>query len=196
MRPRSFGPRAAVASAGFTLVELLVGTALGLVTAAALTALLAAGAAARVRAADGAEAVAAAAGAVDQVARDVRLAGYDPRALGFAAISGATAATIVLAADLDGDGIVDTGSEEQVGYRVSGGDTLQRTVGRQTLPLLSDLAPDGFRLRYLDAQGHDLDTSVPAALATARVVTVDVELRRTATHPALRLSGGARLLNR
>ena len=53
--------------------------------------------AARRQAAGGAEAVAAVAAAVDQIARDVRLAGYDPRARGVVGLPAATAATLVAA---------------------------------------------------------------------------------------------------
>ncbi|HEY2389415.1 MAG TPA: prepilin-type N-terminal cleavage/methylation domain-containing protein [Candidatus Binatia bacterium] len=183
------GPR------GFTLLELLVATAMAALAAAAFTALLQATLGARHQAADGAEAVAAVAAAIDQVVRDVRLAGYDPLARGVAAVPAGSATSLVVAADLDGDGVVDTSSEEQIGYRVSG-DTLERTVGRQTLPLLDELTPGGFQLQYRDGADLALDPTVPGALAAIRTVLVDVSLRATAAHAAVHLHGGGRLLNR
>ena len=183
---------------GATLVELIVGTGLGLLVMLGLTSLLSVTLAARARAAERAAAVTALAAAVDQIARDVRLAGFDPEARGVAALAGASATSIVISADLDGNGGIDTASEEQVGYRLSGagGDTLQRTVGRQSLPLLSGLAAGGFRLAYLDAGGAEIDPGAPSALAAVRAVTVEVALRATRAHGPLRLRGGARLLNR
>lgn len=183
---------------GATLVELIVGTALGLLVMLGLTSLLSVTLAARARAADRCEATTALAGAIDQITRDVRLAGFDPEARGVTALAGASATSIVIAADLDGNGSIDTASEEQVGYRLSGsgGDTLQRTVGRQSLPLLSELAVGGFRLRYLDGDGAELDPGAPDALAGVRAVTVELALHATRAHGALRMKGGARLLNR
>jgi Tfp pilus assembly protein PilW len=155
---------------GATLIELIVGTALGLAVMLGITTLLSAALAARARAADRSAAVTALAGAVDQITRDVRLAGFDPTGSGIVALSGASATSVTIAADLDGNGAVDTASEEQVAYRLSGagGDTLQRVVGRQTLPLLSELAGGGFRLRYRDSGGAVLDVSAPGALASVR----------------------------
>jgi prepilin-type N-terminal cleavage/methylation domain-containing protein len=180
---------------GFTLLELLVATAIASLAAAAFSALLAASLGVRHQAADGAEAVASAAAAIDQIVRDARLAGYDPLARGVAAVPAASVTSLVVAADLDGDGAVDPSSEEQIGYRVSG-DTLQRTVGRQTLPLLDELAPAGFQLQYRDAGDLPLDPTAPGALAAIRTVLVDVSLRATATHAAVHLRGGGRVLNR
>ncbi|MBI3769780.1 MAG: hypothetical protein HY271_15010 [Deltaproteobacteria bacterium] len=183
--------------AGLTLVELMVATLLALATMAAFTALLTTILVARLRAAEVAEAGMAAAGAIDQIVRDVRLAGYDPAARGIVGISAASATGVVLGADLDGSGDVNPTSEEQITYRTAnGGDTLQRIVGQQSLPLLSDLAPGGFRLGYLDADGVELDPQAPGASAAARAVTVELALRATDTHAALRMRGAGRLLNR
>jgi len=182
---------------GFTLVELTVATAIGLATLAAVTSLLVAIVAARARATEVAESVTALAATIDQIVRDVRLAGYDPMGAGFAGIPALAAGSVVLRADLDGSGTVDTASEEQIGYRVSAnGDTLQRVVGQQSLPLLSDLAPGGFHLRYVDAGGVDLDPSAPGAADSVHLVAVELALRATAAHGVLRIQGGARLLNR
>ena len=180
---------------GFTLLELLVATAIAALTAAAFAALLTATLGARHQAANGAEAVASAAAAIDQIVRDVRLAGYDPLARGVAAVPAASATSLVVAADLDGDGTVDPSSEEQIGYRVSG-DTLQRIVGRQTLPLLDELAPGGFQFQYRDGGDLPLDPAVPGALTAIRTVLVDVSLRATAMHGTVHLRGGGRVLSR
>jgi hypothetical protein len=185
------------APAGTTLVEVLLGIALGVVALAATASLLTAGLAARARAGAGADGLAAAAGAVDQIVRDVRLAGYDPDAAGFGGVADATSTSVVLEADLDGDGAVDASSEERVAYRLSAaGDALQRVVGAQVLPLVSPLAPGGFRLRYFDAAGAELDPADPGAADAVRAVTVTLATRARGGLPGVELSGGARLLNR
>jgi Tfp pilus assembly protein PilW len=184
-------------TAGLTLVELVIGTALAMATLATFTALLTSILAARARAAEAAEAMTAVASAIDQIVRDVRLAGYDPLARGIAGVVTPTAQSVVLRADLDGSGDVDTSSEEQITYRLNAaGDALQRLVGQQNLPILSDVAAGGFRLRYFDVHAVELDPSSAGAADRVRLVTIELALRATSAHGALRMTGGARLLNR
>ncbi len=130
--PAMWGARYCRGRRGFTLIELLVGLLLGLGTIAALTAAVTVSLAARARAAAGAEMLAATAAAIDQIARDVRLAGYDPRRSGIQGIVTAESANLVLEADLDGDGAIDLSSEEHVAYRRSATGALQRVVGEQS----------------------------------------------------------------
>jgi Tfp pilus assembly protein PilW len=183
--------------AGMTLVELTIASALALTTVAALTALFLVILRARARAGEAAETMVALAGTVDQIARDVRLAGYDPLARGLAGIVTPSAQSVVLRADLDGSGDVDTASEEQITYRLNAaGDTLQRLVGQQNLPMLSDVASGGFRLHYFDAQAAELDPSAAGAADRVHLITVELVLRATSAHGALRMTGAARLLNR
>ena len=189
--------RATHDAAGMTLVELLVGMVLGLAGAAAMTALLRVGTAAWERAGASAEVAIEVAGAVDQLTRDVRVAGYDPAATGFTALPITASDRLELAADLDGNGSIDPDSEERIGYRWSAASgSLSRLVGRQSLPILSDVAPGGFRLAYFDRDGARLDPTDPATGVATRVVTVELA---TATHgprPGVHLVGGARLVNR
>jgi prepilin-type N-terminal cleavage/methylation domain-containing protein len=184
-------------SRGLTLVELLIGMVIGLVAAAALTALLRTGLAAWQRAGARAEVATEVAGAVDQIVRDLRLAGYDPRAAGIAGLTIAEAARLELTADLDGNGAIDTDSEERIGYRVAtSSQSLQRVVGRQTLPILSDVAAGGLQFAYYDAAGNALAPAAAATLANARFVTVDVATAARPSFAGVRLGGGARLGNR
>lgn len=182
---------------GLTLIELLIGMVLGLAGAAALMALLRVGTAAWQRAGTRAEVETEVAAALDQVTRDLRLAGYDPRAAGIAGLTVTEAARIELTADLDGNGAIDTDSEERIGYRVAtSSGSLQRVVGRQTLPILTDVAAGGLRFTYFDAAGTALAPTAAGTAANTRFVTVDVA---TAAHPrtaSVRLGGGARLVNR
>jgi Tfp pilus assembly protein PilW len=182
---------------GFTLLELLLGLTLGLGALAALTALLSASLAARTRAGQGCETLAATAAAIEEIARDVRLAGYDPQARGIGGIVAADAASLVLETDLDGDGAINASSEEHVAYRGSAGTaSLLRVVGAQSMPLLSDVSPTGLTFRYRDASGATVDPTLPGALAAIRAVTIEIATLPNRTLPGVRLSGGARVLNR
>ena len=182
---------------GMTLVELLIGMTLGLVGAAAMTALLRGGTAAWERAGASAEVAIEVAEAVDQLTRDLRNAGYDPAAAGIAGLTVTATDQLEMTADLDGNAAIDPASEERVGYRWSAASgSLQRVVGRQSLPILSDVAPGGFRLTYVDRDGARLDPADPATSAATRLVTVDLATASRDGRAGVRMSGGARLVNR
>ncbi len=189
--------RRRAANAGMTLVELLVGMGLGLVGAAAMTALVRGGIAAGARASTDAETAIEAAAALDQLVRDLRVAGYDPTGAGITALPVVAADRIELQADLDGDGAIDPTSEEQIGYRVAPSSrSLQRVVGAQSLPILSNVATDSFRLAYFTADGTRLDPADAATGAATRVVQIDLTTAPPGRPSAVRLLGGARLVNR
>ena len=147
-------------SQGTSIVELLVGTLLGLLVLAALTAAVAVGG--RLVAAAGArgEAEDTAQLAVEAFTFDARRAGYDPSSAGIEPVVQALADTVTFGADLDGDGVVDGTSEEQTAYACStANQRLSRLVGRQSLPLADGVRTCGFR--YVDGGGATL--AVPAA---------------------------------
>lgn len=180
---------------GFTLVELLVGTALGLVAAAAMTALVRVGVAAWERAGTQAERALEIAAAADQLARDLRVAGYDPAGAGLSALTLTADDRIEITADLDGDGVIDPTSEERIGYRVATSSrSLQRVVGVQTLPILADVG--AFALAYRDADGVALDPAATATAAATRVVTFSLTTTDADRRRPLHVAGGVRLLNR
>ena len=184
-------------SGGMTLVELLIGMTLGLVGAAGMTALLRVGTAAWERAGANAEVAIEVAEAVDQLIRDLRSAGYDPAAAGIAGLTVTATDRLELTADLDGNAAIDPASEERIGYRCSAANgSLQRVVGRQSLPILSDVASGGFRLTYFDRDGARLDPADPATSAATRLVTVDLATAPHGGRAVVRISGGARLVNR
>ena len=190
---RSAGP----VPAGMTLVELLIGMTLGLVATAAMTALLRTGTAAWTRAGATAEVAIEVAEAVDQLTRDLRDAGYDPAAAGIAGLTVTAADRLEMTADLDGNAAIDPASEERIGYRWSAASSsLQRVVGRQSLPILSDVAAGGFRLAYFDRDGARLDPANPATSAATRLVTIDLATTPRDGLAGVRISGGARLVNR
>ena len=182
--------------AGLTLVELVVGMALALVGAAALTALLRAGVAAWARAGASAETASEVADGVDQLVRDLRIAGYDPTGAAHAGLTVVAADRVEMTADLDGNGAIDASSEERIGYRVAAASrSLQRVVGAQSLPIVSDVAAGGLALAYFDRDGARLDPAAAATAAGTRVVTVALAATPRG-RPAVRVNGGARLVNR
>lgn len=164
---------------GATLAELLVGAGLGLVILALLTAAVAVGS--RLARAAGArgEAEDTAQLAVEAFLFDVRRAGFDPAGVGVVALSEALPDRVELAADLDGDGIVDAASEEVTAHVCATGlGRLSRIIGRQSMPLADGVTACTFR--YLDAAGVPLPlppAGLPAAgRALVRAVAFDLVL--------------------
>jgi len=144
---------------GTTLVELLVGMAVGLLVLGACVAGVSS--AARLVAAVGARAEAedTAQLAVEAFRFDVRRAGYDPTAIGIGGLATAQSDQLTLHADLDADGVLD-GTSEEVTRWVCGANPprLSRVIGAQSLPIAAPVARCG--LRYLDGAGTEL---VPGA---------------------------------
>lgn len=88
------------------------------------------------------------------ISRDLRQAGFDACGRVLEPIAAASAARIVLQRDDDEDGAVDASSQERITYLFeSASGTLSRVVGRQSMPLVTSLPTDGFRLAYVDGRG-------------------------------------------
>jgi hypothetical protein len=137
---------------GTSLVELLVGAAVGLLVLTAVTGTLAAGGRALVRGGARAEAADTAALAIEAFLFDARRAGHDPSAAGIEPLVQADAERLAVQADLDGDGTVDTASAELVAWRCNAAARrLSRLVGAQSLPLADRVAR--CRFDYLDRDG-------------------------------------------
>ena len=144
---------------GTTLVELLVGMAVGLLVLGACVAGVSS--AARLVAAVGARAEAedTAQLAVEAFRFDVRRAGYDPTAIGIDGLATAQSDQLTLHADLDADGVLDGTSEEVTRWVCAANPPrLSRVIGAQSLPIAAPVARCG--LRYLDGAGIEL---VPGA---------------------------------
>ena len=185
-----------------TLIELLVGIGLSSTVLAGLVGVLAAQVTLHRRL----EARAAAAQAVrlvlEVLSRDLRRAGFDPGAVGFAPVLGADGAGLLLQSDDDGDGTIDGRSQEATAYVFRpGSGVLQRAVGRQVMPLAEGLTEDGFSLTYLDETGVPIPAAggIPEAdLRRIRHVAVTVSagdaagahLVRAMTAVTLRTPGG------
>jgi Tfp pilus assembly protein PilW len=165
---------------GSALLDVLVGTALGVVLLSALTA--AVGTGSRLMATAGArgEADDTVHLAVDALAFDARRAGFDPAGAGIAPLAEALPERVTFEADLDGSGFVDTSSEESTAYLCAPASRrLSRIIGRQSLPLAEGVTQCAFR--YLDAAGAAIPLPSgglnAAARARVRVVELDLTLR-------------------
>jgi Tfp pilus assembly protein PilW len=152
---------------GFTLVELMVGLALGLLVVAVLVAATAAGTRLLARAAVRAEGEDTAQLGVEAFVFDVRRAGYDPTGAGVAPLVLATDARLTIEADLDQDGAVDPSSEEHTTWVCDpSARKLSRVVGAQSLPLADGVA--ACALSYADGAGTPLPAGGAGLDAAAR----------------------------
>lgn len=142
-------------SRGVTLLELVVGTGIGMLALGACVAGVAA-AARLVRAAGArAEVEDTAQLAVEAFRFDARRAGYDPAAIGLDGLAAARPDELALHADLDADGVLDTSSEEVTRWAcVADPPRLSRVIGAQSLPIAAPVVRCG--LRYFDGAGAEL----------------------------------------
>ena len=165
------------ASRGATLVELLIGAVLSLLVLGACTGAL--GAAGRLLAALGsrAEVEDTAELAMEAFRFDVRRAGFDPAGAGIEALPAAAADRLTLAADLDGDGVLDASSEEITRWLCATSPPhLSRLIGAQSLPVAAPV--ERCELHYLDGAGVELPVDAGGLSTTdrARVRRVILEL--------------------
>lgn len=169
---------------GIGLVELLVGTALGLGVLSLLTVVVAAGSRLLVTCGARGEAEDTAHLAIEAFAFDARRAGYDPTLAGIAPLVEARPDRIAFAADLDGDGTVDAASEESAVHVCTATGRLSRIIGRQSLPLAEGAT--GCAFRYLDAAGATITVPAAGLDPTARdgvaAVALDLTLLPTGLH--------------
>jgi prepilin-type N-terminal cleavage/methylation domain-containing protein len=150
---------------GYSLPEVLVASAvLGLVMAGTMGLLQSTLRAYRWGAAR-VEAQQSARVAIERIVKELRDAGYDPRAAGIDAIVAAEPARVVFQRDLDGDGLVDPTSERVAFLLRSGESVLRRDAGAGAQPIVTDVRR--FALTYFDSAGRP--TADPAAVAAIQV---------------------------
>jgi Tfp pilus assembly protein PilW len=185
---------------GTTLLDLLVGTALGLTALGALTASIAGGGRLLIQGGARGELEDVTHIAVEALAFDVRRAGWDPRGAGITRLVEAAPDRLTVTADLDGDGAIDVTSEESVQYVCTPPPRrLSRIVGRQSLPLTDGVTACAFQ--YVDTGGATMVVGAggltPAERARVRAVALDLEVALAPLHVASRrrtvvaLRGGA-----
>ena len=153
------------AQAGYTLVEVLVATAvMGLLMSATLS-LLQSGLAAWGWGAGRVEAQQAVRAALERMARELRDAGYDPTGAGIEAVLVAEPTRIVFQRDLNGNGLIDP-TRERVTYLLRPGETtLRRAGGGGAQPLAESVRR--FALSYFDSAGAP--TADPVRIASVRI---------------------------
>lgn len=137
---------------------------------------------------------------LDVISRDIRQAGFDAHGLAVEPIVAAGAMRLVLQRDDDEDGVLDSSGRERIGYLFRPGvGTLSRMVGRQSMPLASNLPPDGFRLAYVDRAGATLRTDGvdldPAEREAVRRIDVTLITRDTDGAPLTSITTGVALRN-
>lgn len=167
---------------GFSLLELLVGGALGLAALALLTAGTAVGARFLTGVTARGELEDVADLAAEAFRFDIRRAGFSVPAVIADPMPLARADRVTVLADLDGNGAIDATSEETVSIACQVASArVARIVGAQTLPLTSDVT--ACTLRYFDETGAEL--AVPAAGLSAaarsrvRAVALEFDVRPT-----------------
>lgn len=168
MRPRP---------SGHSLLDLLCGTAIGLVIVTATLASLSAGFVAARSLGGRGEADETAEGAIEAFAFDVRRLGYDPRATGAVLLTQAMLDRVTLQSDLDGSGTIDATSEETVAFVCNASTRrLSRIVGGQSLPLADGIRTCRFGYRDADGLPVTVPTTGLTATARARVRAITFEL--------------------
>jgi len=169
---------------GFTLLEVLVGMAVGGLVMAGTLSLLLAGQGAYAAGEAQAEAVQGARVGLERMATELRQAGYDPRGAGFDAIEVAEPERVTLLHDLDQDGVIDP-TRERVTYLLRG-TVLRRDAGGGAQPLVDGVLR--LILTYYDRE--DRPTTEPARVASVGIV---LEVARTAPAPVAPTLMGTRV---
>jgi type IV pilus assembly protein PilW len=172
--------------AGFSLIELLVATAImGLLMAATLS-LLQSGLAAWGWGAGRVEAQQATRAALERMARELREAGYDPTGAGIEAVLVAEPARVVFQRDLNGNGLIDP-THERVTYLLRPGETtLRRDAGGGAQPLADNVRR--LSLFYLDRHGEPTTD-------LGRIVSVRIEIESGRAGPEATMATLATLRN-
>jgi type II secretory pathway component PulJ len=176
---------------GFSIVDMLVGAAVAMIIGAAGVAFVRSQSLAMRTQATQLDLTDASRSVVELMAREIRLAGYNPRCLtaveNFSqkAITEAESQRIRIEYDLNENGQLDAGAaaSEDVTYRyVAETRTLERVVGGTASVLAGDIPASGFQIRYfLSLNG--MDELVPPVSAANRpsikLVSIRLEPERS-----------------
>jgi type IV pilus assembly protein PilW len=131
--------------------------------------------------------------AMDMLAREVGMAGYDPALVNSDAnsandFSGVTvsASQLQIRADLDGNGAIDATSQENTVYIFDAANKrITRNIGAGAQPFAENI--DAFTFEYLDGSG-----SVAAAAADVRRIRITITGRTARPDPSYSPNGGYR----
>lgn len=175
-------------NSGFTLVELLVSLGVGMVVVAAVTTTFMSQAKIYTAQEQVNEMEQNARGALDIIAREVKMAGYKPAG---GTVNGVTysSSQLLIQADLDGSGAINTAStsNEQITYAYdSTNKQITRALGTGTAQVLADNIIE-FTFEYLDAGGNATTTT-----ADIRQIRISVTARTAKPDPNFPSDGGYR----
>jgi|SRR5262249_26959715 len=163
--------------AGFTALEVIVSTAIGLVALATAGAFNRFQLFALRNQANQVDIQTTARSVVDLFAREVRRAGMDPTCVKtFSAVAQGGPTSVRIQSDLNGNGVID-GTNEDITYAYTNGQVV-RTANGTTDVLVSGLNLNGSTLRYFDSAGTELvpPGGVLSAAQRAAVQRVRIEL--------------------
>jgi prepilin-type N-terminal cleavage/methylation domain-containing protein len=190
LRLRELQRRSRRTARGYTLVEVLVSIALGLLALASFTAFNRFQLFALRNQATQIDLQLTARTVADLIAREVRRTGMDPTcAKSFEAVAKATDEELRVQSDLDGSGAIDA-PDENLTYRYNfDTNSIERVSGATTDVLLDGLDLSGSKLVYFDANGNVLSPSVStgglnaAQRASVRRIRIELALADDASDP-------------
>ena len=173
---------------GFTLVELMVSMGIGMVILAAVTTTFMS----QTRIYNAQEQINEmqqnARGALDIIARELKMAGYKPNGGGFNGVTYSTT-QLMVQADLDSNGAISTSStaNEQITFAFdSANQRITRTVGSGSAQILAEHI-SAFSFGYLDNNGTATTTS-----ANIRQVSISITAITAKPDPNYTADGGYR----
>lgn len=173
-------------SSGFSLVEMMVAIAIGLVVIGAMYSVFTI----QNRTFGNQEEIVAMQQSVragmDLMAREIAMAGYDPTFL--KSFSGITVSSsqLQIKADLDGNGSIDTASQENIVYAFDATNKrITRNIGAGAQPFVENV--EAFAFAYLDSGGNET-----AASASVRQIRVTITGRTARPDPLYSADGGYR----
>jgi len=169
---------------GFTIIELLIAMAIGLVVLGALVSTLVLQRRIYDLQEQATAMIQSARAAMDMITREVRMAGYNPEGLTFDGIT-YDASQLHIQADLDGDGVLG-GSNEDVIYTYDGINLqIDRDTGGGAQPFAENIEP--FTFAYLDGSGNATVTS-----SAIRQIRITITARTEKPDPAYSPNSGYR----
>jgi type IV pilus assembly protein PilW len=120
--------------------------------------------------------------AIDMIVRETKMAGYNPTGASFNGITYNTSQLQILA-DLNGDGLL-TGANEDITYSYDGTDSqIVRDIGAGGQPVAENI--QAFSFSYLDANGSSTTTS-----ADIRQIDITITGRTSKTDPTREFATG------
>ena len=170
---------------GFSLVELLIAMAVGLVVLGAMYSVFTIQNKTFANQEDFVEMQQSVRAGMDMMTREIRMAGYDPAGVNFAGVT-VNASQLQIMADLDGNGAIDATSQENIVYAFSATNKrITRNIGSGNQPFVENV--QSFTFQYLDGAG-----AVTATSADVRQIRITITGRTAKPDPAYTANSGYR----